>query len=215
MVIKNKILYHILTNKEASQAWENDKEIGFWENHFNLFFLNFHRHYKTYKINDEELPIITAAEKFLEQPVEYQKENYLSLIDTLKKELNEYCMFVRETVCEEIRLKSFPELPSRKKCLFLCSKSNVEYWWKMLKNSRFSIHEVIASGNIHIGKDKYLKSDTVNIDTYTANAYKYWYDSGEESEIGCDILFAGILKIKNTFSGIEEFRESVSNNQND
>lgn len=68
-------------------------------------------------------------ERFYKNNVEiWDERNYMHQC------INYYWQFARETIFEEVRQKKFNSLPSRKKSLFLCDNSNVDYWRSVLNN---------------------------------------------------------------------------------
>lgn len=150
---------------------------------------------KEYLIGLEENKLTLSLET--EKKI-YTEGNIQEIEQNEIKQKSEYfssChMFVRETVFEDIRLKYFPELPSRRHGLWLCKEGeNLEYWKKQLKNQG-TVFEVEVTGKIHKVCAKNLSSDGAVLSRalYSEQAFKYW--SGQvNSEESIEYLFVGQL----------------------
>lgn len=92
-----------------------------------------------------------------------------------KQVLQEFSTYVRERVFEDIRLESFPNLPSRMKCLWLMSnsKESLDFWRRRIPNY-LNIVEFKCSGTIHEGDERYLTPLYFNLPLQKNLALSYW-----------------------------------------
>lgn len=88
--------------------------------------------------------------------------------------LNEYTLLIRELVYEEIRLKYFPDLPSRQHCIWLCKRENLEIWLNELRGNPLEICKVKVTGNIHECYEGALDNTNINYMLLCEKAKKYW-----------------------------------------
>lgn len=126
---------------------------------------------------------------------------YRELAYEMNENLVQYLKWIREEIFENYRKQNFPNLPSRKTCLWLCEKKDIEKWWNILypNNTKKIIEIKIKPGQkIHCGNGSLIISETLNIEEYAKLAEKYW--SGEMSK-NCEIetLFEGEFEVINEF----------------
>ena len=130
------------------------------------------------------------AEAGLFQNLELTKSVY----DFLQYSVSEMGMFLREMVFEEIRRAKYPQLPSRRICMWLVDAKCQDHWRARLGKQKHVLYRVSCTGNIHKGSSKFLNSDSMNYNEYQQNAEAYW------QSLGCDdddheYLFVGDVKI--------------------
>jgi hypothetical protein len=131
---------------------------------------------------------------------------YRELAYEMNENLIQYLKWIREEVFENYRKQKFPNLPSRKTCLWLCEKKDINEWWKILyPNNSKKIIEINFNSEqkIHCGNGSLIISETLNIHDYMKLAEKYW--NGEISE-NCEIetLFEGDFEVINEFEKPED-----------
>lgn len=76
-----------------------------------------------------------------------------------------------ENEFELVRIKSYPDLPSRQKCYYVCREEDVERWLKELKrNNKYEhrIFKIACSGRIFWANSWYFSDPEIKC------AYKYW-----------------------------------------
>ena len=82
--------------------------------------------------------------QFLEHCREFE-----DLTNKLSKVNLQYLKWIREEIFEKIRLEINPNLPSRKKGIWLTNKENLKNWWNILESNKRRIYEVqIEKGKI-------------------------------------------------------------------
>jgi hypothetical protein len=158
---------------------------------------------ENWQIGDEYL--IGLEENNLTKQLETEKKIYAegSIQELEQNEIKQkaeyfssYHMFVRETVFEDIRLKYFPELPSRRHGIWLCKEGDNLNYWKSKLHNLGTTFEVQVTGKIHKVCAKNLSSDGAVLSRalYSQQAFKYW--SGQiHSEESVEYLFIGRLKV--------------------
>ena len=120
----------------------------------------------------------------------------------------QYLKWIREEIFENSRLKINPNLPSRKKCLWLCDKKGLENWWNTFKtseNKKIIELELDKNGKIHIADAEFLNLDTYSINEFDIASEKYW--KGEmNTELDIEILYEGKFKVINEYKNIENIK---------
>lgn len=121
-------------------------------------------------------------------------------MDTIENILNEYVIFARETLFEEVRQNYFPELPSRQKCIWLIPPNNeqITFWLNALKcpDGKYQILKLECSGKVFFANEKYLKNTLGNFNLIRGNAFNYWSGhDADETYLGIECLFNGFVNV--------------------
>ncbi len=125
----------------------------------------------------------------------YTKESYSnSIIHQMNALIKEYAIYMRETIFEEVRLKQYQELPSRRSCIYVCEKKSLNYWYDKLPGDK-RIFRIRLNGNIHKANENYLATEYLPGEEIYKNAYNYWEGSKESNSICEEILFEGDITI--------------------
>ena len=134
--------------------------------------------------------------------------DYEGLATNLFESHLQYLKWIREEIFESSRLNINPNLPSRKKCLWLCDKKGLENWWNTFENSenkKIIELELDKKGKIHLADAEFLNLDTYSIEEFHNSSKKYW--NGEmNTEFDIEILYEGKFKVINEFKNIEEIK---------
>ncbi len=134
--------------------------------------------------------------------------DYEGLANNLFQSHLQYLKWIREEIFESSRLNINPNLPSRKKCLWLCDKKGLENWWNTFENSenkKIIELELDEKGKIHLADAEFLNLDTYSIEEFHNSSKKYW--NGEmNTEFDIEILYEGKFKVINEFKSIEEIK---------
>ncbi len=146
----------------------------------------------------------TALENFLKQPEEFQLYNYRDMLEEALSIIKEQSMFIRETIFEEVRANYFPELPSRKTCIWVCTKNAVPYWWGNLRGHK-RIYKLLLTGVLHKADPKHLINDTLSHNEIRSNAFNYWTGSDGYNPLEEELLFEGVIKVLEEYKDIEDF----------
>ena len=101
----------------------------------------------------------------------------------------------RENIFEEIRLKFFPNLPSRKRGIWLIpfNRESLDYWLgRIPKGKNFQIN---ATGKVHNSSERFLLfSKYTSLDYIRQAAFSYWVGVERESKED-EIIFEGFIEV--------------------
>ncbi|MEH6990585.1 DUF2441 domain-containing protein [Cytobacillus firmus] len=207
--VKDKVFYHIQTNA----SWRNTRKLeigdsiltGVSANPFVKFLYEIHfvqkdsntgQMYSAMSIAQELKNFLASGKKSEPFKSFYHydcKDSILFLINAFEHSVK----ISREVIFEQVRLESFPNLPSREKCLWVIPSDdydNYSTWAKALENGE--VLKLSLNGKIHKTYDYHLKIEhDQNINTIRKNAYKYW--SGEPANSPYEILFEGEAQVVN------------------
>ena len=106
---------------------------------------------KTYLAGNEPNPFYKEFETFtFPEPI---------LLNDAPNVINEFSLYVRERLFEDIRLQEFPDLPSRMSCLWLMSEEQITakttYWLQQIPDSK-TLYRISCTGKIHVADDSLL-----------------------------------------------------------
>lgn len=139
-------------------------------------------------LEGEEMSFFTLFDRCPEMPV--NKGNVKLLYDSLKKISKECALYIREQVFEDVRRESYPQLPSRQSCLWVCEAETLAHWKEIAPQLRRSVLTLELEGELFCGDDYWLEIDTFSAIEYAKRAHHYW--AGEMSEQPCrEYLFRG------------------------
>lgn len=134
-----------------------------------------------------------------------RSSDFHGLSTSLNNALYKYLAFIREEIFEKTRINSFPEKPSRKKCVWLCSEISINQWWEDIRNTNSKIFEVeLCSGaNYLLADSELIKTETHSIKDFEKMAHNYWKGLDKDYQYG-EFVVEGKMKVLNIFSSIEE-----------
>lgn len=119
--------------------------------------------------------------------------------------LTEYLLYIRESLFEEVRQQYFPQCPSRQKSIWLIphNENSLSFWKEALRvnelNIPYQVLELVCSGNIFYGNEKYLKtSPELTFNNYRQYAFNYWNgsDTNLKENIDVECIFSGYFTVK-------------------
>lgn len=206
MMVKQEIYYHIHRMGEWSGRWKVNSVI-YWgqkeRNNFNKFYDN--NGFITDLTNGlGYMHGRNALNNFLDQPQSFQMQNYRRIIEEALSIIKEQCIFTRETIFEEVRSNYFPELPSRKTCIWVCKKEALHYWWSALHGQK-KIFKLELTGVLHKADEKHLVCDTLSHNEIRANAFNYWTGSDGSNPTEEELLFEGVIKVLDEYYDLDDF----------
>lgn len=111
-----------------------------------------------------------------------------------------FCKYTRELIWERIRAESYPEKPSRQKCLWLAEgEENLQYWLSQLgRPEDIHVFRLEIDGVTHDASDEHLMNDHVTYDQAIIMAKSYW--NGDISNVVAkEVLFEGRAKVVGQF----------------
>lgn len=197
MVVKDKIMYHINNSKNRSDIWVPGKVIDNTEDYISDFWtygLNFSS--KVHTVENNDVAFYKVINHYLEETQD--EETYIRMLKQASIFLREYSIVQREYLLEVVRIEKYPNLPSRKNCIYLCDKKQLEFWKKELevKKNNLGIFEVSATGNLFKSSDKLLPDDGDSINNIIDQANAYWNPNlNDIDDEKAEYLFKGKLLI--------------------
>ncbi|TDQ33389.1 DUF2441 domain-containing protein [Zeaxanthinibacter enoshimensis] len=131
------------------------------------------------------------------------------LTDKLSKVNLQYLKWIREEIFEKTRVEFDPNLPSRKKGIWLTNKNNLKKWWDILNSDQCRIYKVqIEKGKIFTTDEHYCELQNFSIEEFKNNAKKYWKGDLTNEPI-VEILFEGEFKVLKSYEDISELETST------
>jgi len=211
MEVKNATYFHIHRVGPHSSLWQVGARINWVQKRNNLFYDYYNRTQLSHDDGSGALPFRKALERYLaNDDAAYKEEQGERLIQASLGIVKDLCMFVREVIFEEVRSNYFPQLPSRKTCIWVFPASATEFWWKTLKpeERRLRILKLRLTGTMHIADQRHLYADTFRHDDLRAKAFEYWTGTDGKAEEEQEMLFEGIIDVLAQYESIEAFKEA-------
>lgn len=103
---------------------------------------------------------------------------------------NHYSMLARELIMEEMRLKTAPDAPSRKTCLWVVDDIGLAAYWKRKIGGPGSIVRLSLTGTVHRCDAKHLMNESEPIEETYKKAQLYWEGAMSTDPLP-EILFEG------------------------
>lgn len=126
------------------------------------------------------------------------------LTERLTKVHRQYLKWVREEIFEKIRLEINPNLPSRKKSIWMCYKNDLSKWWEILNTYKKKIFKIeIYSEKIFIADEHYCELQNFSIEEFESNARKYWTGEITENPV-MEILYEGKFKVVKGYNSLDD-----------
>jgi len=119
-----------------------------------------------------------------------------TLFKSASKGLNDYLMFTRELIYEEVRRDNFPHLPSRSKSFHLIpdNKGAMQFWLPKLATPEHKLFKLEVNGQIHTADINHLVTDSVSPMMMKMAASHYWMGTNQD-EVSNLITFRGGVKV--------------------
>lgn len=102
------------------------------------------------------------------------KSNIDFLYQNLKNVCKETAFYIREQVFEDVRKELYPQLPSRKKCLWICKENELSYWKTLGGTEKRYLLTLEVTGEVFCGDDTWLTADSLSSVVYSERANRYW-----------------------------------------
>ncbi len=210
MMNKDKIYYHIQKKVDNKPEWFAGEEYFINPDEINYFQkgLISGLEYKTKNKEGETIGQIKYVSDLLKKSSSNQ--DLSKSCNDLVTSLTQYLKWIQEDIFEKIRSKNYPNLPSRKSCLWICTYEQLKNWLDIMINfnSRYQqpktkILSLSIAGVCHQADATYLDADTHKIEDFEFAANNYWsgvYKSNKEIEI----LFHGKVKVIKEYNNIDE-----------
>lgn len=222
----NQTYYHIQTLGSDKDVWRKGDVISTSSKEFNAFYSGLLRDLEVKEnLDNKQVGLIEYSNSiFKKDPnrniksnqkdyeslyFEYQSNSfeYESLANKLQLTLFQYLKWIREELFEKVRIKTNPNLPSRKHCIWISNKGNLEKWWNIFKNkSGKRILEIrLKNNNIFIADGTLIKTETYGLSDYENIAERYWLGK-IESDDELEISYEGEFEILNEYNDIKEIQ---------
>ena len=198
-IVKNKDYYHI-QKFDCPHKWKvgNKFFIGYQNNYYATRFNNAGFIYKTE--TGEKVQILHS---FPQIELLISKENVSridlkkigELVGVSKLFAQDTLKVHRENIFEEIRAKFFPNLPSRKRGIWLIphNKESLDYWVRRMPKGK--IFQIKATGKVHNSSERFLLIEKYTLLDYIRQAaFSYWAGVEEESHKD-EIIFEGFIEV--------------------
>lgn len=107
-----------------------------------------------------------------------------------------FCKYTRELIWEAVRVESYPDKPSRQKCLWVSQgEENMKYWISQLGlGNNQAVYRVELDGVMHDASNEHLMNDDIPYDLALEKAHRYW--TGEiTNPLAKEILFEGKMRV--------------------
>jgi len=126
------------------------------------------------------------------------------LVD-VRESFGQYLKWVQEEIFEGVRKEKFSNLPSRKKCLWVCKFEDLPKWFEIFEEHSLpmKILKIKATGIIHKADGGLIIPDSYSIQEFEKRAEKYWsgvINNNKEIEF----LFDGQLEILDEYKTVGE-----------
>jgi hypothetical protein len=210
--VKNQDFFHIHRIGPWSDRWQVGKTIFRGNKELNLFNQTYNEKDRDFEGPDGiKYPGNRAIPYFLAQSSEFQNQNIKNILIIAQDVIKEQGMFIREEIFEEVRRNYFPQLPSRKTCIWLCDKESVEYWWSKLQTpkEKMKIFKFNVTGILLKTDQKHLIHESVAHDTLRAKAFEYWTGSDGLNPLEEEFLFEGIIRIIEEYPDLQSFSQKT------
>ena len=224
--VPNKMRYfHIQRINGIRKEWKKGESSTTERDAFNEFFLDILKGIEQNKFPiNNRMRLISHSKELLNkqwiEELDYGCEDYKELFkkaesycfdfENIAHKLfdshHQYLKWIREEIFESTRKELNPELPSRKKCLWLCNEDNLEFWWSSisdLQKRKIIELELNDYGKLHISDEEFLDLDTYSIQEFSESSVKYW-EGQVNSDSKLEILYEGKFKVISEFNELNE-----------
>ncbi|MCK4661235.1 MAG: DUF2441 domain-containing protein [Bacteroidales bacterium] len=217
--IQNKEFYHIQKLDFINKEWNvnNHYHIGSENNNFYRKLLNslgsreFYDIPKVFLIRQltDVLKLKPNKDERDYEKLFFESEQHLfqleAIVDDVMVSFKQYLKWIQEEIFEKVRLEKFPDLPSRQKCLWICSLDDLPKWLKIFKGSENKILKIRVTGKIHKTDGLLIDSDTYFINEFEKRAIDYWTGKIEHKD-EIEFLFHGDLEVLNVYDSVNEIK---------
>lgn len=147
----------------------------FWGGERLNFFNEFYNH-RDFLVNYMDTPMdtIDALLAYDKLPPDERQKSCPDLMLALSRYAKNAAICTRETIFEDMRSQHYPDRPSRKTCLWVCSRSQIGNWWASSFSGQRKLLKLGLTGTIHRGDNQFLKIGAFAHNRYRENAHRYW-----------------------------------------
>lgn len=152
-------------------------------------FFGYYDKARTYKVEAGGTTRNVPAIKFL-RDIKNGHINCPDLAREAYRIANHYSMLARELIMEEVRLKTAPEAPSRKTCLWVVDDIDLATYWARKIGGPGSIVKLSLTGTVHRCDAKHLMNESEPLEETYEKAQLYWQGALSKDPLP-EILFEG------------------------
>ena len=178
-------------NPEAVYDTSHWSASHYWDNHLKGAFV------KQGKLIPQELDFLRS----IRIGRDGETATLVDLLTPFLEHLKYASELFKEFIFEQIRTKTFPELPSRLRCMYLfpgeCAPDEyaTNIGFKLDQLNLIQIFPVEGQHKLHVGDLKLLNCNMNKYDKICEYAQQYWAGSSERN-INTEILFEGKFKVR-------------------
>lgn len=206
MQARNAEYFHIHRLGPHSGLWQVGNRINWVQKRNNFFYDQYNTRGLTYDDGIEALPFGQALDKFFASSQEYQSLEALNLLRAAREVTHSQLMFIREEIFEEVRSNYFPHLPSRKTCIWVCTRESLEFWWQTLNPGNQKLLRLNLTGSLYVADQRHLLADTYRHNDIRARAFEYWTGSDGIRLEDQEVLFEGIIDVVEEYASPDDIR---------
>ena len=209
----SKRFYHIQRINGIRKEWKKSEIVEINDKSYNNFYQDLinttgdneliKRSKNTFKKFKVENETVIERDLLKENIQLFDKSGQFEVLSgELFESLLQYLKWIREEIFESIRSVDYPKLPSRKHCLWITEKQNIQDWWVTFGNHlNKKILEIEPIGNFrfHQTDGSLIKTETYRIEEYYKLANSYWNETLKNDNLP-ELLFQGTFKVINEYS---------------
>ena len=194
MYVKDEVYYHIHRVNQYTPLWEPGNQIDFTNKNLNPFNAFYSSNYRCLKVNEHLYPPNQLSQLISSESETVSREQLWSFFQFSKQVIEDYALYLRERVFEDVRFQYFPNLPSRRTGIWVFSESAKNYWRTELYGES-KVFKVSLTGIIHKADQKHLQAEVLPESILRQRAFCYWTGSDGTNPLEEEFLFEGIVKI--------------------
>lgn len=193
MEVCKKKLYHLHCNNEYDDMWVAGNIIDNTDSEFlNEFTLLEYTNEYYAELDGERVCFNEILNYFIENKP--RKKTTMKLLKDAREIINDFLLTQRERALEEVRLKYYPHLVSRRQAIWACDDLGLE-WWSDVFEGR-SIYEIEVTGNMFVTSEEYLPYLGMSYVESLEMAHEYWNPNLDDVSIeNIEYLIQGKIKV--------------------
>ena len=195
MYVKNKEMYHFNNYERRKDIWTVGNTID--TDGYIADFWSYILQFNSLVMGDDGCtkPFHEVIDTFLK--CDHDKKVYMKVLNDVSTILRRYSTVQRELILEDVRSKYYPDLPSRKDSIYLCSYEQIDYWKNTFDRcTTCDLFKVSVTGELFKTSDYLIPRDSVSVSTMYEEAFDYWNaDLKDLDSNGDEYLLRGRVKI--------------------
>ena len=194
MNVINKKFFHIHRGNKFSKCWTVGNTLTFEQPYKNTFISYYDDFCMQIAVEGASYPVMEAIEIIKRQELYSDADYAKQLLEQMSILAKEFALYMREDIFEEVRKAHFPELPSRKSCIWVCEEAALNYWDDILEGEA-QIFEVAVTGKIHRADQRHLSAKLLPGSVIWQNAVNYWNGADGSNSVEEEIIAEGEVEI--------------------